>query len=151
MKVYVASSWRNERQPEVVEALRAAGHEVYDFRNPPNGAGFGWEQITERKWELSMPVHLIEALNHERAEEGFNADFDALQACDAVVMVQPCGVSAALELGWAVGAQKFTSVLLAPNVEPELMLKMAGQLCQSLPEVIENLAALEAGAAEDWA
>lgn len=34
MKIYLASSWRNERQPAVLAALREAGHEVYDFRNP---------------------------------------------------------------------------------------------------------------------
>ena len=32
MKIYVAASWRTETQPEVVDALRANGHEVYDFR-----------------------------------------------------------------------------------------------------------------------
>ena len=37
-KIYVASSWRNEYYPEVVEKLREAGHEVYDFRNPPSNA-----------------------------------------------------------------------------------------------------------------
>ena len=37
-KIYVASSWRNREQPSVVKALREAGHEVYDFRNPaPDG------------------------------------------------------------------------------------------------------------------
>ena len=33
-RIYVASSWRNKYQPEVVAALRKAGHGVYDFRNP---------------------------------------------------------------------------------------------------------------------
>lgn len=28
MRIYVASSWRNVYQPEVVERLKAAGHEV---------------------------------------------------------------------------------------------------------------------------
>ena len=36
-KIYVASSWRNGVYPEVVAKLREAGHEVYDFRNPPSG------------------------------------------------------------------------------------------------------------------
>lgn len=36
-KIYVASSWRNKYYSEVVDTLRAAGHEVYDFRNPPHG------------------------------------------------------------------------------------------------------------------
>ena len=38
-KIYVASSWRNKYQPEVVAALRKAGHEVYDFRNPKDNPG----------------------------------------------------------------------------------------------------------------
>ena len=44
-RIYVASSWRCPAQPEAVETLRAAGHEVYDFRNPPGKAGFGWSEI----------------------------------------------------------------------------------------------------------
>lgn len=45
-KIYVASSWRNTYYPSVVESLQAAGHEVYDFRNPPQGGhGFHWTAI----------------------------------------------------------------------------------------------------------
>jgi hypothetical protein len=51
-------------------------------------------------------------------------------------MVQPCGRSAALELGWA---GKLTVVLLADGQEPELMLKAADKLCVSMNEVIEAL------------
>ena len=41
MKIYLASSWKNTDQPDLVEALRNAGHDVYDFRNPtPDDAGF---------------------------------------------------------------------------------------------------------------
>ena len=36
-RIYVASSWRNAYYPEVVKRLREYGHEVYDFRNPPQG------------------------------------------------------------------------------------------------------------------
>ena len=32
-RIYVASSWRNEYYSEVVQRLREAGHEVYDFHN----------------------------------------------------------------------------------------------------------------------
>ncbi|WP_288286697.1 hypothetical protein [uncultured Prevotella sp.] len=46
-KIYVASSWRNEYYPEVVEKLREAGREVYDFRNPPSGdPGFKWGNVS---------------------------------------------------------------------------------------------------------
>ena len=47
-KIYVASSWRNAWQPEVVIALRAAGHEVFDFRHPWKGYdAFRWSDIDE--------------------------------------------------------------------------------------------------------
>lgn len=36
-KIYVASSWRNVFQQDVVGILRDLGHEVYDFKNPPHG------------------------------------------------------------------------------------------------------------------
>ena len=36
-KIYVASSWRNVFQQDVVDILRDLGHEVYDFKNPPHG------------------------------------------------------------------------------------------------------------------
>ena len=51
MHIYVASSWRNTYYPEVVRALRNAGHEVYDFRNPEqNPGGFHWEDVDPR-WQ----------------------------------------------------------------------------------------------------
>nr|DAI36486.1 MAG TPA: Nucleoside deoxyribosyltransferase [Caudoviricetes sp.] len=44
-KIYVASSWRNQHQPQVVSFLREQGHEVYDFRHPAGKTGFQWSQI----------------------------------------------------------------------------------------------------------
>lgn len=43
--VYVASSWRNPMQQMVVETLRAASIDCYDFRNPEGGTGFSWSQV----------------------------------------------------------------------------------------------------------
>jgi hypothetical protein len=129
MKVYVASSWRNEaRQQMVVRALRHAGHEAYDFRRPapegtPGAAGFSWTEI-DGGHETWSPAQFREALNHQVAERGFGFDMNALRECDVCVLVMPCGRSAHLELGWAAGAGKRTYVLLDETVgEPELMLK----------------------------
>lgn len=135
MKVYVASSWRNALQPHVVEALRADGHEVYDFRNPaPGNQGFGWRQCVEEPPPWSAEVTRA-VLAHPVAESGFTLDFDAMKWSDAIVMIQPCGRSAALELGWGCGAGKVTAVLLVDGQEPELMLKCADRLCTSLDEL----------------
>lgn len=141
MKIYVASSWRTPRQPEVVARLRAEGHEVYDFRNPaPGHQGFGWRQVRPEPPPWSAEV-TREVLASPVAERGFGLDIAAMRWADAVVMLQPSGRSAALELGWCAGAGKRAVVLLADDQEPELMLKVADVLCTTLDEVVAALAA----------
>lgn len=140
MNVYVAASWRTERQPAVVAAIRAAGHTVYDFRNPPNGSGFGWEQVGKQSDPRGLsPGEFLDMLAHPRAIAGFRSDIDALRAADACVLVQPSGRSAALELGYAAGMGKRCAVLLEYYQEPELMLKVASLLTPSLIDILEWL------------
>ena len=62
----------------------------------------------------------------------------ALERSDVVVLVMPCGRSAHLELGYAIGAKK-TSIILLSQSEPELMYKMADYMCTSLEEVLDVL------------
>lgn len=138
MKIYVASSWRNEQQPHVVEVLREDGHDVYDFRNPrPGDHGFHWSEIDE-DWKHWDPVRYRDALDHHIAVSGFESDMQALRESDAVVAVQPFGRSASLELGWACGAGKRTFLLLADG-EPELMVKMVDHVCCSIHEIRHEL------------
>ena len=138
-RIYVASSWRNEQQQEVVTALRMDGHMVYDFKNPGRKAkGFSWADIDPnwRNWNQSQ---YLAALKHPISEVGFGNDFAAMKWADTFVLVLPCGRSAHLELGWACGQGKQT-LLLLDNSEPELMAKMVDHLCVSLDEVREVLA-----------
>lgn len=137
-KIYVASSWRNEMQPAVVARLREEGHEVYDFRNPPTASGFAWSEV-DPDWQSWTPEGFLAGLNHPRSIEGFASDMRGLTEADVCVQVQPCGVSAALELGWAAGHGKVTVVLLAGMRDPDLMLKMADFITTSLDEVLEFL------------
>jgi hypothetical protein len=141
MNIYVASSWRNERQPEVVAALRRAGHEVYDFRNPRDGGnGFHWREI-DGGWRQWSPERFRVALEHPSARAGFRHDFDAMGWAEAGVLVLPCGRSAHLEAGHFVGAGKPLFILLADG-EPELMYRMATALCVDLGELIERLSVM---------
>ena len=81
-RIYVASSWRNPYFPDVVKRLREAGHEVYDFRNPPHGgAGFHWTDIDPDapNWTYAQ---YAEGLRHPLAERQFQADIDALTWAD---------------------------------------------------------------------
>lgn len=196
--VYVASSWRNPMQQLVVETLRAASIDCYDFRNPEGGTGFSWREVKSEngpasiavcehcgrkiaystfgglgKWEpdydpdydptiwrhtgtgyascLSDPGkwaapkrgsdweavdEYLRMVEHPRALEGYAADFAAMEKADTFVMVLPCGKSAHLELGWAVGAGKRTAILLEDPVEPELMYRMVDHLSPGVMDLL---------------
>lgn len=145
-RIYVASSWRNPRQPAVVAALRDAGHAVYDFRNPLDGydnpvgdaRGFHWSEI-DPKWQAWTSEKYVAALASPIAEQGFQSDWQAMRWADTGVLVLPSGRSAHLEAGYFVGARKDLYILLAPGEEPELMNKMATLVCLELDELLEGL------------
>jgi hypothetical protein len=197
--IYVASSWRNAMQPAVIETLRAADLDCYDFRNPNEGSdGFSWPEVKSSDGPASIaacahcgeqiacssfaalgfyepdvdptsdPViwrHLrtgyaachigassaaiprkgsdletaeeyLRMLSHPRAVDGFATDFAAMEKADTFVMLLPCGKSAHLELGWAVGAGKRTAILLEDLVEPELMYRIVDFITVSLHDLL---------------
>jgi len=131
-KIYVASSWRNTQQPHIVQSLRAAGHEVYAFRNPaPGNKGFAWRDCGGPAAEegpgsgAKTVSTYVSAIQSTRAEEGFQYDLTALDWADTCVMVLPCGRSAHLEAGYACGQGKHVIwVLSEEGFEPELMYRL---------------------------
>lgn len=136
MKIYVASSWRNQRQSEVVSKLRAAHHEVYDFRNPaPGDFGFHWEEI-DTDWQKWTPKQYCEALRHPIAEDGYNRDYTAMKWAEVFVMVMPCGRSVHLKLAWACVRGLPAIILLDGQTEPELMYKLATHICLNMDDVL---------------
>ena len=146
--VYVASSWRNHFQPAVIAVLKAAGIAAYDFKNPEGGTGFSWSEVRPIDAPAGIPAkgsdweseaNYLAMLDHPRSREGFAADFAAMQRADTFVMVLPCGKSAHLELGWAIGAGKRTAILLEDPVEPELMYLMADHLSTSVHDLLDWL------------
>lgn len=137
MKIYVASSTRNEFQPLVCAALKQEGHEVYDFREPaPGAAGFTWSSV-DPGWLQWTPAQYLDGLRSDAAEQGFRRDMTALASADVCVMVMPCGMSASLEAGYAVGAGKPTAVYVPALREADLMVKMADLITGDLGELIE--------------
>lgn len=143
MKIYLASSWRNVVQPEILALLRVCGHEVYDFRNPPNRSGFSWREI-HPNWEQWTPQQYREALEHPIAKAGFEADMTALRECDACVLLLPSGRSASWEFGWALGAGKKGAVIMLESFEPELMY-LGNQILVTINEVFDWAVAAPGG------
>jgi hypothetical protein len=144
-RVYVASSWRNPSQPSVCEMLRTYGYNVFDFRHPaPGSHGFHWSEIDEA-WKTWTPRQFREALSDPRAKAGLRSDMLGLQFANVVVLVQPCGRSSHLELGFGIGMRKVTIVYFpdeAAPMEPELMLGMVGEIAIGQAELLSALEAI---------
>ncbi len=138
-RIYLASSWRNPYQPALIQGLRDRGHQVYDFRNPPNSSGFQWRDIGLDAKNCSAVEYRNALLTHPRAAQGFNADFAAMRWANVGLLVLPCGRSAHLELGWMAGAGKRTLILTQDGEEPELMALLADKICISVGEVFSEL------------
>lgn len=142
--VYVASSWRNTHYADVVAALRGIGaawpalpgpdYGVHDFRDP---AGyFQWSDV-DPDWE-SWDVPAFRArLRHPAAGVGFDRDMGGLNRATACLLVGPCGRSAHLELGYAIGRGIATAAYLPERQEPELMYRAVDHILATVGEVLE--------------
>ena len=148
-RIYVASSWRNPIQQEIVRVLREAGHEVYDFRNPaPGNKGFAWSEVNP-DWLKWTPEQFVIDLysGHPAVVRGFAFDKNALDWSDTCVLVLPCGRSAHLEAGYAAGQGKRTIFYLHPDkFEPELMYLLGHGCVTNHADLLASLSTPESDA-----
>lgn len=135
MKIYVASSWRNPIFENVLLYLRVNGVDHYNFKN--TNSAFHWQEI-DPQWDKWSKPEMIRALNSSLAEKAFKNDFDAMNECDALLLVQPCGRSAHLEAGYFVGQGK-PVVIVADSGDPELMFKLADKVVANTKEALVYL------------
>jgi len=107
MKIYIATSWKNESVAKgVANILRIDGHEVDCFCDPSSGRYvFHWTEFVKTEDELKN-YDAISFLNDPRTQRAFKEDKGFIDWCDAVVMIHPCGRSAHLEAGYAKGSGK---------------------------------------------
>ncbi len=113
MKVYLIGSLKNERIPQVGNAIRNLGIEAFDD-------WYGGGPEADDKWQEYEKIrgrHYQEALYGEAAQNIFLFDKRHLDACDAGVLIAPAGKSGHLELGYLAGQRKRTYVLF--DGEPE--------------------------------
>ena len=149
-KIYVASSWRNELQQQVVALMRGNGHQVYDFRHPNDEqVGFSWTDIDPnwKDWDID---EYRNALFSPCAEKGFNRDFNAMKDADVCVLLLPCGRSAHTEAGWMKGHGKKVVVLMTQPQEAELMYKLFDKVVSNTSELVRYLDAVDGKVPEDF-
>lgn len=139
-RIYLASSWRNPAQPELVGWLRAWGHEVYDFRNPPKGVpGFAWSEIDPDWKNWTAEAYIRNLTTHPIAARGYVTDFRGMEWADTCVLLLPCGRSAHLEAGWFAGRGKRLVIFTRDGEEPELMALMANHIVSGLDGLADAL------------
>lgn len=123
MKLYVASSGRNQRYQRIVGLLRQSGYDVYDFKESK-----AEQQLLQRipltEWRTPLlPRGHQSLIERPSARRAFWSDYASLAIADALICVLPCGRSAHLEAGWMAGFGKPVAFYLDPTEpqEPELM------------------------------
>lgn len=138
-KIYVASSWRNEFQQQLVTLIRNLGHQVYDFHHPDDLQDtFRWTDIDPewREWSLEQ---YSKALTHPKTEKGFKNHLNAIKEADVCVLLLPCGKSAHTEAGWLKGKGKKVVALMCQPQEPEFMYKLFDKVIASPDDLVKYL------------
>jgi hypothetical protein len=137
MTIYVASSYRNKYQPEIIQLLRQLGHDVYDFHTNPYK--FKWEEISmnlHKDWEPQFFADKLK--NDTKVKNAFQYDYAAVTKADCCLVILPCGKSAHIEAGWFKGRGKKVYILMMEPNEPELMYKFFDEIVTSKKH-LENI------------
>jgi hypothetical protein len=145
VKIYVATSWKNEHYSSVVMGLRLYGHKVHDWRNPPTGgSGFSWRQLglPYDPDNCSTP-ELAEFHAQPFAQQGFASDMLGLFWCDLCVLLLPSGNSAHIEAGYAKGQGKKLLILRPTPTKADLMHLMADEIFGNVDSLLSYLAAID--------
>ena len=112
MKIYIASSWKNEEQClSLAGLLRNEGHKVDCFCDPSTGRySFHWSELVKKEEDLAT-FDQFKFQEDPRTMRAFQEDKKWLDWSEAVVLLLPCGRSAHLEGGYAKGQGKLLYVL----------------------------------------
>jgi len=126
MKIYLASSWKNEQIiVPLADMLREKGHEVDCFCDPSCGRFvFSFREIGNAE-----ELNAINMLETKQAQKAFQEDKKWIEWCDMLIMVLPCGNSAHLEAGYAKGIGKEVLIVGSfPNGQWDVMYGFADRL-----------------------
>ena len=121
-RIYVATSWRNNKHHELISLLRENGHKVYDFTKPEGVFKQNvWDEIS-LDHDKCTSSQFVSAITTPSVEERFDNHLAAMSAADTCILLLPCGNSAHSEAGFMAGIGKRVFVFNYENqVRPELM------------------------------
>ena len=127
MKIYIASSWHNPYLNDIVSILNDRNHEVHDFRAtgatrpapPPftGAAGSAGNRLGGPDGSLDS---VMSFLHLPSTQSRYQLQCAALVEAEVLLCGLPCGRSAHVELGMALGLS-IPVVLVHDGIEPDLM------------------------------
>ena len=127
MKIYIASSWQNPYLDDIVSILRDRNHEVHDFRGagstqpaPPPFPGAAGSAGNRLEGPDSSLDSVMSFLHLTSVQSRYQRHCEALVEAEVLLCVLPCGRSAHVELGMALGLS-IPVVLVHDGIEPDLM------------------------------
>ena len=127
MKIYIASSWKNQHAVEMMtDLLRRKGHLVFSFVENNNG-----------EYDKGMPFE--KWVHTEPAEQSFKYDTMAAMQSDLVIYIGPSGKDAAAECGMAYAKGVPLIGLWAKGEDFGLMRKMFNCWCDDFRDVLMNV------------
>lgn len=135
-KVYIGGSLSNPAIVQVTKELQDAG--IYAFSEwytPGPEADVLW-----RDYERALGYSYKEALKRPAAVNTFNFDKRHIDECNVFLMVLPCGKSAHMELGYAIGSGKRGFILMPEEPERwDVMYGFAEAVVSTTKELINAL------------
>lgn len=115
MKIYIASSWKNQHAVEMLTyLLRKEEHEIFSFVENNYGEGHS----------STKSVPFEDWIKTEQADKSFAYDTKWAMRADLIVYIGPSGKDAAAELGMAFASGKVIFGLYAKGEDFGLMRKM---------------------------
>jgi hypothetical protein len=138
MKIYLASSWKNEILVQKwANTLRDLGHEVDAFID-----SFGGRYVFHFSWVGDSKLFdCINFLEDERSIKAFYEDKKWLDWCECCLLILPAGKSAHLEAGYAKGRNKKLIIWqdMFPKGEFDVMYKFADLITDNVNEIVRYL------------
>lgn len=138
MKIYLASSWKNEEiVREWAKSLVPCGHQVDAFCDPNIGRYvFHYSEIGDPE-----TLDAISFLTDERTQKAFAEDKKWIDWADVCLLILPAGKSAHLEAGYAKGQGKTLIIWQAeyPKGDFDVMYGFADLITDSGAAVLDFL------------
>lgn len=107
MKIYIASSWKNETAVKyLANILSEEGHEVDAFCDKSkNRFVFHWSELVDKPQDLER-FDAVTFLKDDKVQKAFLEDKKWIDWSEVVIMLYPCGNSSHMEAGYAKGSGK---------------------------------------------